>query len=122
MQTLRELIWVATAKDDLKASPEAVQNALGYALYRVQRGSVPASAKPLHGFGGAGVLEIADDFDGDTYRAICTVRLATAIYVLHVFQKKSKRGISMPRRDLNLVHIRLRQAEAIDVQRKREQA
>ena len=100
--------------------PATVQDALGYALYRVQRGAVPVSAKALHGFTGAGVLEIADDFDGNTYRAVCTVRLASAVYVLHVFQKKSKRGISMPRRDLELVRERLLQAEAIDMQRRKD--
>jgi phage-related protein len=121
MQPLRELIWVGSVKNDLKALPDIVQDALGYALYRVQRGGVPVNAKPLHGFGGAGVLEIADDFDGNTYRAVCTVRLATAIYVLHVFQKKSKRGVTMPRLDLNLVRERLRQAEAIDSQRRKDQ-
>lgn len=82
---------------------------------------MPINAKPLQGFGDAGVLEITGDFDGNTYRAICTVRLVTAVYVLHVFQKKSKRGISLPRRDQEMVRERLRRAEALDMQRRREQ-
>ncbi len=76
---------------------------MGFALYRVQQGRKPATARPLRGFGGAGVLEIGDDFDGDTYRTVYTARLATAVYVLHVFQKKSTRGIETPRRELELV-------------------
>jgi phage-related protein len=93
---------------------------MGFALYRVQQGRKPAIARPLHGFGGAGVLEIVDDFDGDAYRAIYTVRLATAVYVRHVFQKKSKHGIATPRRELELVRVRLRQAEKIDGKRQEE--
>jgi phage-related protein len=67
-------------------------------------------AKPLKGFGGAGVLEILDDFDGDTYRAVYTVRFTGAVYVLHAFQKKSKHGIATPKAELNLIRQRLRQA------------
>ncbi len=120
METLHELVWVGTAKDDLKVLPQAVQRAMGFALYRVQQGRKPATARPLRGFGGAGVLEIMDDFDGDTYRTVYTVRLTTAVYVLHVFQKKSTRGIATPRRELDLVRARLRQAEAIDIKRQEQ--
>ena len=120
METLRELVWVGTTKDDLKSFPKPVQRAMGFALYRVQQGRTPAAAKPLKGFGGAGVLEIVDDFDGDTYRTVYTVRLATAVYVLHAFQKKATRGIVTPRRELELVRSRLRQAEAIDAERRRQ--
>lgn len=117
MEMSRDLVWIGTAKDDLRAFPQAVQRAIGYALYRVQQGRMPATAKPLKGFGGAGVLEIVDDYDGATYRAVYTIRLTTAIYVLHAFQKKSTRGIATPRRELDLVRARLRQAEAIDAER-----
>ncbi|HKC75687.1 MAG TPA: type II toxin-antitoxin system RelE/ParE family toxin [Chloroflexota bacterium] len=120
METLRELVWVGTTKDDLKGFPKPVQRAMGFALYRVQQGRTPAAAKPLKGFGGAGVLELVDDFDGDTYRTVYTVRLATAVYVLHAFQKKATRGIVTPRRELELVRSRLRQAEAIDAERRRQ--
>lgn len=118
MDAPRELIWVGTAKGNLKRFPQAVQRAVGFALYRAQQGRMPASAKPLQGFGGAGVLEISDDFDGDTYRAVYTVRLATAIYVLHAFQKKSSRGVATSRRDLTLIRARLHQAEVLDRERK----
>lgn len=121
MSTLRELVWVGTAKGDLKEFPQPVQRAMGFALYRVQQGGRPAAAKPLKGFGGAGVLEIVDDFDGDTYRTIYTVRLTTAVYVLHAFQKKATRGISTPQREIDLVRARLRQAEAIDVERRKQE-
>ena len=111
---------MGTTKDDLKGFPKPVQRAMGFALYRVQQGRTPATAKPLKGFGGAGVLEIVDDFDGDTYRTVYTVRLATAVYVLHVFQKEATRGIATPQRELELVRARLRQAEAIDAERRRQ--
>ena len=120
MEAVRELVWVGTTKDDLKGFPKPVQQAMGLALYRVQQGRTPATAKPLKGFGGAGVLEIVDDFDGDTYRTVYTVRLATAVYALHVFQKKATRGIATPQRELELVRARLRQAEAIDAERRRQ--
>jgi phage-related protein len=122
METLRALVWVGRTKDDLKRFPQPVQRAMGFALYRAQQGRMAAAARPLRGFGGAGVLEIVDDCDGNTYRTVYTVRLAAAVYVLHVFQKKSTRGIATPRRELDLVRQRLRQAEVVDAeQRRREQ-
>lgn len=117
---MRELVWVGNARDELRGFPKPVQQAIGFALYRVQQGRTPAAAKPLKGFGGAGVLEIIDDFDGDTYRTVYTVRLTTAVYVLHAFQKKSTRGSATPRRILDLVRARLRQAESIDAERRRQ--
>jgi phage-related protein len=98
---------------DLRAFPEDVQDVIGRALLLVQRGGKPHNAKPLQGFGGGSVLEIADDFDGDTYRAVYTVRFAEAIYVLHAFQKKSKHGIATPRGELDLIRRRLRNAEQL---------
>ena len=118
MDRQRELIWVGTAREDLTSFPKAVQRAAGFALFRAQQGSMPASAKPLKGFGGAGVLEIVDDFDGDTYRTIYTVRLSTAVSVLHAFQKKSTRGGATPRRDMALIRSRLQLAAAIDAERR----
>jgi phage-related protein len=73
-------------------------------------GGHPA-AKALKGFGGRGVLEVVDDFDGDTYRAVYTVKFAGVVYVLHAFQKKSKRGIATPQRDIDLIKARLKRAE-----------
>lgn len=109
---LKPLHWVGSAKADLLALPARVQDLFGFALYRAQIGGRHAQAKPLHGFGGAGVLEIVHDFDGDTYRAIYTVKLAGAVYVLHVFQKKSRSGSSTPHHEIELVRARLRAAIA----------
>jgi phage-related protein len=89
---------------------------MGFALYLAQMGGKHPDAKPLRGFGGAGVLEVVDDFAGDTYRAVYTVRLSTAVYVLHAFQKKSKRGIATPKQDMELIRARLRRAQEHDEQ------
>lgn len=109
---------MGSAKQDLKKFPQQVQRAMGFALYRAQLGRTPTTAKPLKGFGGAGVLEIVDDLDGATYRTVYTVRLPTAIYVLHAFQKKSPHGIATPHREMELVRTRLRQAETFDAERR----
>jgi len=113
----RDVIWIEPAREDLRAFPEAVKDAMGYALYRAQLGETPASAKPLRGFGGASVLEIVRDHDGDTYRAVYTVRFETAVYVLHVFQKKSTRGIATPKREIDLIRARLARAAEIEAER-----
>lgn len=97
----------------MQALPTGVRRTFGLALYAAQAGVTPPIAKPLKGFGGAGVLELLEDDRSGTYRAVYTVRFATAVYVLHVFQKKSKHGIATPRRDLDLIEERLRTAEAI---------
>jgi phage-related protein len=86
---------------------------MGYALYVAQRGGKHQDAKTLSGFGGAGVVEVVKDFRGDTFRAVYTVRYAGALYVLHAFQKKSKAGAETPRRDIELIRQRLREAEQI---------
>jgi phage-related protein len=109
----RPLHWVASSRKDVKDFPPAVRRVFGVALFAVQCGETPLAAKPLKGFGDAGVLELIEDHRGDTYRAVYTVRFSTRIYVLHVFQKKSKRGIATPQRDLELIRDRLRQAERI---------
>jgi phage-related protein len=98
------------AKTDLKTFPDEVQDVMGYALDFAQQGKKHPDAKPLKGFGGAGVLEIVDDFDGNTYRAVYTVKFADAVYVLHCFQKKSKHGIATPQQDIELVERRLKRA------------
>jgi phage-related protein len=82
-----------------------------YALYLAQCGEKHPSAKPLKGFKGAGVLEVVEDFDGDTYRAVYTVKLARAVYVLHGFQKKSKQGIATPKQDIEPIETRLKRAK-----------
>ena len=109
---LKPLIWIGSAKKDLKAFPEDVQDVMGYALYLAQTGSKHLDAKPLKGFGGAGVLEIVDSHDGNTYRAVYTVKFADAVYALHAFQKKSVRGIATRKEDIDLIRQRLKQAYA----------
>jgi phage-related protein len=106
----RPVRWVGSSRDDLRGFPEAVRNRVGGALWEAQLGRKAPYAKPLKGFGGAGVLEVVDDFDGDTYRAVYTVRFAGAVYVLHAFQKKSRRGIATPRQEIRLIQERLRRA------------
>ncbi|WP_026794097.1 MULTISPECIES: type II toxin-antitoxin system RelE/ParE family toxin [Planktothrix] len=103
--------WLGSSQDDLREFPEEVRDVIGYALYLAQMGSKHESAKPLKGFGSAGVLEIIDDYDGNTYRAVYTVKFSDIIYVLHVFQKKSKKGISTPQQDMQLIQKRLKRAE-----------
>ena len=108
----KPLFWIRSSKRDLKAMPDAVQDMAGGALDDVQWGLTPTEAKPLKGFGGAGVLEIVSDHVGDTYRAVYTVKFAVAIYVLHAFQKKSKTGSKTPVTDMELIARRLKVAEA----------
>ena len=93
------------------ALPEEVIDTFGYALYLAQTGKKHEQAKPLHGFGSAGVLEIVEDWRGNTYRAVYTVRFAAAVFALHVFQKKAKRGIATPKQDMELIRERLKAAE-----------
>ena len=109
---LKPLRWIASSKKDLMAMPDEVQQAFGFALYHGQIGLLHPDAKPLKGFGSAGVLEVVEDWRGNTYRAVYTVRFADAIYVLHCFQKRSKRGIETPKREIDLIRERLREAEA----------
>jgi phage-related protein len=97
----------------LKEFPRPVQRAVGLALFAAQLGEMPPDAKPLKGFGGAGVLELVEDHRGDTYRAVYTVRFALRIYVLHVFQKKSKHGIATPQKEIELIRARLKWAECL---------
>ena len=108
---LKPLDWIGSSREDLKEFPEEVKQDVGYALFEAQRGLKSAAAKPLKGFGGAGVLEINEDFIGDTYRAVYTVKFQKVIYVLHCFQKKSKHGIKTPQQDIELIKQRLRAAE-----------
>jgi phage-related protein len=107
----KPLFWIGSSLSDLKDCPDEVQDFVGYALHWAQRGGKSLAAKPLQGFGSAGVLEVVDDFDGNTYRAVYTVRFAQAVYTLHVFQKKSRKGIATPKQDIDLVKARLKRAE-----------
>jgi phage-related protein len=104
------LRFLAAAYKDYTAFPGEVQKKMGRALAEVQFGTKPTAAKPLTGLG-SGVLEVRSDFDGDTFRAVYTVRLAGAVYVVHAFQKKSKSGIATPKHEIDLIRARLKQAE-----------
>lgn len=114
---MRPLVWVGSSLEDLRSFPEAVRQVMGYALYLAQAGDKHPSAKPLHGFGGAGVVEVAEDHRGDTYRCVYTVKLAGAVYVLHAFQKRSKHAAATPKEELDLVRQRLRRAEQLETSR-----
>jgi phage-related protein len=107
---IRRLEWIGSTKKDLLALPEEVVDVFGYALYLAQTGSKHDQAKPLRGFGSAGVLEVVEDRRGDTYRAVYTVQFAARVFVLHVFQKKSRSGIATPKPDLDLIRNRLKVA------------
>ena len=106
----KQLEWIGSSKKDLKALPEEVIDVFGYALYLAQTGQKHERAKPLRGFGSAGVLEVIEDWRRDTYRAVYTVRYVARVFVLHVFQKKSKSGIATPKPDLDLIKERLKTA------------
>jgi phage-related protein len=109
--TPKPLFWIGSSRDDVRRFPEEVRSTIGVALYYAQLGEKHQHAKPLKGFRGTGVLEIVDDEDGETYRAVYTVRFAGAVYVLHAFQKKSRRGIKTAKQDIDLIHTRLRRAQ-----------
>lgn len=108
---IKPVEWVGSSYKDFRSFPDLVQDVMGFALYQAQVGRMHSNAKPLKGFGGASVVEIVDDYQGDTYRAIYTVKFANAIYVLHAFQKKSKKGIKTPQSDIELLQRRLKSAE-----------
>ena len=107
---LKPVEWIGSARDDLREMPEEVQDEFGYALHEAQRGKHHQSAKQLKGEL-RGLMELVDDFDGDTYRAIYTVKLAGVVYVLHVFQKKATHGIATPHREIALIKERWQRAK-----------
>ena len=108
MTVQKPTIWIGSSRDDLKAFPDEVRRVMGFAINDAQNGDEHPRAKALKGFGGRSVLEILDDEDGDTYRAVYTVRFAGVIYVLHAFQKKSKKGIGTPKREIEIIKARLK--------------
>ncbi len=110
-QPVKPLEWVASSKKDLLSMPSKVIDVFGYALHLAQQGGKHPQAKPLKGFSSAGVLEVVEDDDGSTYRAVYTVRFGNAVYVLHCFQKKSHKGIATPKQELDLIHARLKLAQ-----------
>jgi phage-related protein len=116
----KPLFWVGPTLKDLKAFPPEVRQAVGFALFQAQTGGKHLDAKVLKGFGGAGLLEIVSDHDGGTYRTVYTVRFAGAVYALHAFQKKSKKGIKTPRPELETIRLRLKTAEEDHAKRRAE--
>lgn len=109
---IKPVAWVGSSYKDYRAFPDTVQDSMGYALYRAQKGGMHGSAKPLKGFGGAGVVEIVEDYNTDTYRAVYTVKFTEVVYVLHAFQKKAKKGSRTPASEMEIVRRRLKVAEA----------
>ena len=112
-QNDKPLYWLGSSKKDLLGLPPSVRKFFGHALDLAQRGGRHDAAKPLSGFGGAGVLEVVDTDIGGTYRSVYTVKFAQAVFVLHCFQKKSKHGIATPAEDMNIIRSRLKLAEAL---------
>lgn len=111
--TEKPLEWIGSSHRDLMALPADVRRLFGYALSLAQAGDQHDAAKVLKGFGSAGVLEVVEDDAGGTYRAVYTVKFAEAVFVLHCFQKKSKRGIATPKKDMDIIHARLKVAEVL---------
>jgi phage-related protein len=109
----KPLEWIGSSKKDLMALPLEVRKFFGHALDFAQRGGQHGAAKVLKGFGGAGVLEILENDEGGTYRAVYTVKFEAAVFVLHCFQKKSKSGIATPKEDMEIIHARLKVAQII---------
>jgi phage-related protein len=109
--TFKPIFWLGSSKKDLTLLPDNVQDVFGYALHLAQTGGKHPDAKPMKGFGGAGVIEVVEDFSTNTYRAVYTVKFGDAVYVLHVFQKKSTSGIETPKPDMVKINERLKQAE-----------
>ena len=109
----KPLAWIGSSKKDLMVLPVDVRKFFGHALDFAQRGDKHDAAKVLQGFGGAGVLELVEDDQDGTYRAVYTVKFAKAVFVLHCFSKKSKRGIETPKEDMDIIRARLKVAEAL---------
>ena len=117
--SLKPLHWVGSSKRDLLSLPEPVVDLFGFALYLAQDGKKHEQAKPLKGFGSASILEVVEDWDRGSYRAVYTVRFESAVFVLQVIQKKSKRGAATPKADIDLIRERLKVAEQIAKELKR---
>jgi phage-related protein len=108
---MKKIFWLSSTLADLRTFPEDVRQEIGYCLHLAQCDDKALNAVPMVGFGSSKVLEVAVNHDGNTFRAVYTVRLSDAVYVLHVFQKKSVRGSKTPQPDMKLIKIRLRAAE-----------
>lgn len=110
-RVVKPIVWMGSSREELKGFPEQVRRDIGQALCTAQQGETDPAAKPLKGFGGSKVMEIVDRHDTNTYRAVYTVKFAGRIYVLHAFQKKSKKGVATPQKDIESIRQRLAAAE-----------
>ena len=108
---IKPLVWVGSSHEDLKEFPSEVQQEIGYALYVAQEGDKHPKAKLLKGF--SGVMEIRSGYLTNTYRAVYTTKIGDAIYVLHAFQKKAKRGVQTPKKEIDLIKRRLKVAQGL---------
>jgi phage-related protein len=114
---MRPVIWIGSSREDLRAMPPQVRKDIGQALYAAQHGETDPAAKPLKGFGGTRIMEIVERHRTNAFRAVYTAHFAEAIYVLHVFQKKSKHGIATPKPDMELIRRRFAEAERLHRER-----
>ena len=110
-ERLKPVFWIGSSQKDIRSFPDEVKREIGQALYAAQQGETDPAAKPLKGFGGHAVMEIVAPFDGNAWRGVYTVQFRGVVYVLHVFQKKSKSGIATPKAEIELIHQRLAAAE-----------
>jgi phage-related protein len=115
----RPVVWLGDSKKSIREFPDGAQKLLGDELQLMQFGGMPRDAKPFKGVG-SGVLEIALRHASEAYRVVVALQIGSRIYVLHAFQKKSKKGIETPRRDVEL--IKRRYAEAQELAREYEKA
>ena len=118
LASLKPLEWAPGALRVVRSFPKAVRIGIGRALQFAQAGSKHPAAKAMKGFSGASVIEIIEDYNRATYRAVYTVRFEDCVYVLHAFQKKSKRGIATPQTEIDLIRTRLKWAEQLPASRK----
>jgi len=103
-----KLIWIGSSLRNLKGLPKAVRERFGYALYVAECGGKHKNTKPLKGFRGSGVLEVVENYDKGAYRSVYTVKFQKYVYVLHCFEKKSKKGIATPKPDMEVIRVRLK--------------
>lgn len=109
---LRPVVWMGNSRNSLREFPKGAQKLVGDELQLVQFGGMPKDAKPFRGVG-SGVLEIALRYGSDAYRVVVAVQIGRRVYVLHAFQKKSKKGIETPKRDVDLIRQRYREAQEL---------
>ncbi len=119
MRARKLIVWMGSSRSDLTRMPEAVKKDFGGALHGVQEGRPPEDAKALKGKA-KGAIQLSEDHDGETYRAVYTTELEGVVYVLHCFQKKSKSGIATPKADIDLIERRLKDARALHQQRRKD--